>query len=61
MREIEVTERNIAFAPGDRYTEYVIQLSETRHLHAQTYSQQDYDTITLILDQMMETLEVTSP
>jgi hypothetical protein len=61
VRDIEVTERDIAFAPGDRYTEYVIQVSKSRYLLAQTYSQQDYDTSKVILDQMMETLRFTSP
>ena len=61
VREIEVTLPNLAYAPGDRFTEYVIQLSETRYLLAQTYSQQEYDTSTVTLDQMMETLVVTAP
>jgi hypothetical protein len=61
VREIEVTERDIAFSPGDRYTEYVIQVSDSRFLLAQTYSQPDYATSKVILDQMMETLRFTSP
>lgn len=61
VQEIEATERSIALRPGDRYTMYVVELSGNRYLVAQTYSQQDYDTSRLILEQMMETVEFASP
>ncbi len=61
VQEIEVLERSIAFAPGDRYTQYVVEMSENRYLTAQTYSQLDYNASRQVLDQMMQTLRFISP
>jgi hypothetical protein len=61
VQEIEVTEPSIAFAPGDRYRLYVVELSGNRYLTAQTYSQQDREGNELVLEQMMQTVEFISP
>ncbi len=59
--EIEVVEQSLAFAPGDRYTQYIVEMSANRYLTAQTYSQEDYDASRQVLDQMMQTLRFISP
>jgi hypothetical protein len=61
IQEIEFLEQSLAFAPGDRYTEYVVEMSENRYLTAQTYSQLGYNASRQVLDQMMQTLRFISP
>lgn len=57
-----VWETRLADAVGpDRYTRFVVQLAESRYLVAETRSQPDYDANALVLRQMMQTLEFTSP
>ena len=60
--EFEVTQPSVGFTQvGDRYTEYVVELSGRRFLAARTQSQDDYATSRQVLSEMMQTLEVLSP
>ena len=63
VQEIEVIEGSMSARPGDLYSQYIIELSSSRYLKAQTiyYHQEEYETNRMILDQMMQTLEFTSP
>jgi hypothetical protein len=60
--EIEVTERTLAFAPGDRIARFVVSLSDGSYVVAQTgYFGPDYEESKAVLSQMMQTLELVSP
>lgn len=61
VQEIEITERTLAFAPGDRFTEYVVELEDGSFLVAATYVGSDYESARTVLDDMMQTLELQSP
>jgi len=60
-QEIEVTERTLAFAPGDRFTEYVIELPDGAYLVAATYLGPNYESAKSILGKMIGTLEIRRP
>jgi hypothetical protein len=60
--EIEVTERSMALAPGDRIARYVVAVPDGSYLVAQTiYYGPDYEESKAVLGQMMETLELVRP
>lgn len=61
MQEIEITERSITFAPGDRITEYVVELPDGAFLVADTYVGPDYDSAKDVLGDMMLTMEIQQP
>jgi hypothetical protein len=61
FQELEVTERDIAFEPGDRIAQYVIAVSDGTYLLASTYHGPDYDESKAVLSQMMRTLALISP
>jgi hypothetical protein len=60
VQEVEITERNIAFAPGDRITEYVVELPDGAYLVAATYLGPDYGSARSVLDDMMRTMQIGS-
>lgn len=57
-QETEILVRDIAFAPGDLHTEYVIPLGDGSYLVAETYRGPDYELAKSVLDEMMRTLDV---
>lgn len=61
VQEVEITERNIAFAPGDRITEYVVELPDGAYLVAATYLGPDYGSARSVLDDMMRTMQIWLP
>ncbi len=61
VQEIETTERSLAFAPGDRFTEYVVGLEDGTYLVATTYLGPDYESAKSVLDDMMRTMHVGAP
>lgn len=61
VQEIEITERDLAFAPGDRFTEYVIELPDGAYLVADTYLGPDYESARTVLNDMMGTIQIGLP
>jgi hypothetical protein len=61
VQEIEITERTIALAPGDRFTEYVVELEDGSYLVAATYLGSDYESAKSVLSDMMATMQVGTP
>jgi len=61
VQEIEITERTLAFAPGDRFTEYVVGLEDGTYLVATTYLGPDYEGAKSVLDDMMRTMQAGVP
>jgi len=61
VQEVEITERTLAFAPGDRCTEYVVGLEDGTYLVATTYLGPDYESAKSVLDDMMRTMQVGVP
>lgn len=61
VQEIEITERTLAFAPGDRFAEYVIELPDGGYLVAATYLGPDYEAARSVLDDMMRTVQIGLP
>jgi hypothetical protein len=62
--EIEVTERSMALAPGDRIARYVIAVPDGSYLVAQTtyyFGPDSYEEDKAVLSQMMQTLELVGP
>ncbi|MGI8791659.1 MAG: hypothetical protein ACR2H3_00500 [Acidimicrobiales bacterium] len=61
VQDIKIMERSLAFAPGDRFTEYVIGLDDGTYLVATTYLGPDYESAKSVLDEMMRTMQVGVP
>jgi hypothetical protein len=60
--EIEVTERSMALAPGDRIARFVVAVSDGAYLVAQTiYYGPGYEESKAVLSQMMRTMELIAP
>jgi hypothetical protein len=64
FQELEVTERDHLFAPGDRIAQYVIAVADGSYLVAQTtyyFGPDSYEESKALLSQMMQTLELIAP
>ena len=61
IQEREITERTIAFAPGQRVAQHIVELPDGSYLVAETYLGPDYESARTVLDDMMQTLELVSP
>jgi hypothetical protein len=61
LQEIEITERTLALSPGDRLTEYVIELEDGSFLVAATYLGSDYGSARSVLSDMMATMQIGTP
>ena len=61
VQDIEVTAGSTAFVPGDRFTEYVVELPDGAYLVAATYQGPDYEAARSLLDDMMKTIQIETP
>jgi hypothetical protein len=61
IQEIEITEGSLAFARGDRLTEYVVSLPDGAFIVADTYGGPDYEEARSVLEDMIGTLQINTP
>jgi hypothetical protein len=61
VQDIEVTAGSSTSEPGDRFTEYVVELPDGDYLVAVTYHGPDYEAARSVLDDMMRTIRIETP